>query len=157
MTENARDDLIEELHELLISVLDSSEAALESAEKRRKLELEAVTLNLLTERATEQHRMQANLSALNGRMEGIQESISKLPKRSRDRVAEQLAELSNLVRQSLDGGPDRPTASEELKRWIEIRKGHAADKKVRTDRNRITDFLNFAGDRPVNKYRFSDF
>ncbi|MGM4990523.1 DUF6538 domain-containing protein [Tardiphaga sp. 841_E9_N1_2] len=157
MTENARDDLIEELHELLISVLDSSEAALESAEKRRKLELEAVTLNLLTERAAEQQRMRGRLAVLNGRMEGMQESVSKLPKHARDRVAEQVAELSNLVRQSLDGGPDRPTASEELKRWIEIRNGHAADKKVRTDRNRITDFLNFAGDRPVNKYRFSDF
>lgn len=49
-------------------------------------------------------------------------------------------------------------ASEELKRWtIDIRKGHAADKKVRTDRNRIADFLDFAGDRPVNKYRYSDF
>jgi hypothetical protein len=157
MTENARDDLIEELHELLISVLDSSEAALESAEKRRKLELEAVTLNLLTERATEQHRMHANLSALNGRMEGIQESVSKLPKRARDRVAEQVAELSDLVRQSLDSGPERPVASAELKRWIELRDGHAADKKVRTDRNRITDFLEFAGDRPINKYRYSDF
>lgn len=38
----------------------------------------------------------------------------------------------------------------ELERWIELRWGHAADKKVRTDRNQIKDFADFAGNRPAD-------
>lgn len=158
MMEDARDKLIEELNDLLLSMMDTSEQALEDAEQRRKAEMEAVTVRLLAARSAEQQQLGERLETLTGKMKGLQESVSKLPKSARDRVADQVAELSRLVRQSLDGGPPRPLASEELERWtINIRNGHAADKKVRTDRNRIADFLNFAGDRPVNKYRYSDF
>ncbi len=66
MTEDARDNLVEELHGLLHSVMDASESALEAAEQRRKAELEAVTLNLLTERSTEQQRLGKRLEALKG-------------------------------------------------------------------------------------------
>jgi integrase len=67
--------------------------------------------------------------------------------------------LSRLVAQSLEGGPQRPLLSESLEQWTnEIRYHEGIDpKKVRTDQNRINDFKEFAGDRPVNKYEFFDF
>ena len=45
-----------------------------------------------------------------------------------------------------------------LEEWIEIRGGLGIiPKTVTTEYNRITDFIRFAGDRPVNKYTFFDF
>lgn len=70
----------------------------------------------------------------------------------------QVESLSGKVDTSLDGGHVRPLLSEELDRWTQIRRGaQIGEKKVTTDFNRITDFMNFAGDKPVNKYVFSDF
>jgi len=70
----------------------------------------------------------------------------------------QVESLSGKVDTSLDGGPPRPLLSEVLGRWTELRRGlQIGEKKVTTDYNRITDFMNFAGDKPVNKYIFSDF
>lgn len=70
----------------------------------------------------------------------------------------QVLSLSGKVDTSLDGGHVRPLLSEELDRWTAIRRGtQIGEKKVTTDFNRITDFMHFAGDKPVNKYVFSDF
>lgn len=158
MTTDARDKLIEELNSLLLSVMDTSEQALEAAEQRRKAELEAVTLRLLTARSAEQQQLGKRLETLRGGMQDLQSTVAKLPKPQRDALVQRVANMERLLQQSLDGGPPRPFASEELKRWVtDLRKGHASDKKIRTDQNRITDFLDFAGDRPVNKYRYSDF
>lgn len=158
MAEDARDKLIENLHELLVTVVETSDRALEKAELQRKVDVQTVAKAFLTEKLAERQQFIAHQEAIKGKLNVLHASVSKLPKPARDSVADQVAELSNLVKQSLDGGPPRPLASEELKRWTtDIRKGHAADKKVRTDQNRITDFLDFAGDRPVNKYRYSDF
>ncbi|CAN7610667.1 site-specific integrase [Rhizobium leguminosarum] len=70
----------------------------------------------------------------------------------------QVEVLSGKVDTSLDGGPTRPLLSEVLDPWIEQRRGLQIDKsKLKTDYNRINDFIKFAGDKPVNKYVFSDF
>lgn len=152
MAEDARDKLIQNLHELLVTVVETSDRALEKAELQRKVDVQTVTKAFLAEKLAERQEFIAHQQTVRGKLNALHESVSKLPKPARHGVADQIAELSELVRQSLDGGPPRPLASEELARWtIDIRKGHAADKKVRTDRNRIADFLDFAGDRPVNK------
>jgi hypothetical protein len=39
MTNTARDDLVEELQELLLAVMETSEEALETADRRRRLEV----------------------------------------------------------------------------------------------------------------------
>lgn len=66
--------------------------------------------------------------------------------------------LSAQVQMSLDGGPTRPLMSTLLEDWIEIRSGLGIDPKtVKTEHNRIQDFIRFAGDRPVNKYAYFDF
>lgn len=152
-----KDELIEELQAMLLSALDNADATIQALEKSRELEVKSVTLNLLTERLAEQEEFGQRMEMLNGRMNGLVETIKRLPARERDALSDQVTELSALVRQSLAGGPDRPLALAELERWTELRWGHADDKKVRTDRNRITDFVDFAGNRPVNRYRYSDF
>lgn len=61
------------------------------------------------------------------------------------------------MQQVLAGGPDKPILLDELETWTELRKDHAQDKKVKTDQNRIRDFVEYAGNKPVNRYRFSEF
>jgi len=75
-----------------------------------------------------------------------------------DSLQSQVAQLSQQVQLSLDGGPLRPLLSEVLGDWIEMRQGLAiGGKKIKTDRNRIEDFIEFAGDKPLNKYTYFDF
>jgi integrase len=70
----------------------------------------------------------------------------------------QVEALSGKVQTSLDGGPARPLLSEVLEAWTALRRGlQIGGKKVTTDYNRIRDFMAFAGDKPLNKYVFSDF
>jgi len=152
-----KDELIAELQAMLIGAMDAAERAQEAADHRRELEVKAVALKFATERLAEQEEMDARLLAVGNGIQGLRDRISRLPKDQRDAVGAQLAELSALVKQSLDGGPERPLLLDELDRWIELRAGHAAEKKIRTDRNRILDFVAFAGNRPVNRYRYSDF
>lgn len=157
MSSAARDDLVEELQSMLLNAFDMSEAAIATAERRRILEVKTVTLNLLTDRLKEQQEFGQRMRSLNGGMHVLKATVAKLPKPQRDALAAQIDELSALVKQSLEGGPKRPNATSELERWLDLREGHASEKKVRTDGNRIRDFINFAGDKPVNAYRYSDF
>lgn len=152
-----RENLVEGLQRMLIETIDAAEDALEAVEKRRKLEIKALTLNMLIERIAEQKEFGARLTSLNGCLADIQHKVSALPEIQRGPIADELRELSNLVQTALDGGPSRPLLLDELDRWIELRAGHASEKKIRTDRNRIQDFAEFAGNRPVNKYRYADF
>lgn len=152
-----KDELIEELQEMLIAAMDMAESVSEAAERRRVAEMKAVTLNLMTEQHHEQLEMGRRLQSLGGGIETLQHTIARLPKPQRDALAVQITELSALVKQSLQGGPVRPSALNELDRWLVLREGHASEKKIRTDANRIRDFIDFAGDKPVNAYRYSDF
>lgn len=66
--------------------------------------------------------------------------------------------LSAAVQTLLDGGETRPLMSETLEEWHTVRSGLGIDqKKVDTDYNRLKYFIAFAGDKPVNKYRFLEF
>lgn len=56
-----------------------------------------------------------------------------------------------------EGGPANPLLLDKLEGWAELRKDHAQDKKFKADQNRIRDFVVYAGNKPVNRYRFSDF
>lgn len=152
-----KDELIEQLQEMLVGAMDMAESIEKSSERRRIAEVKTVTLNLTTEHHRQQLEMDRRLRFLGGGISSLQKTISQLPKAQRNALANQIDELSALVKQTLDGGHIRPLALEELDRWLLLRQGHASDKKVRTDGNRIRDFVAFAGNRPVNKYRYSDF
>lgn len=152
-----KDELIAELQRMLISALDAADHVKRQADRRQARDLNALTLATASERLTDQIEVDARLQAIGTGISALHGRISALPKDQRGTIGEQLAELSALVKTSLDGGPERPLLLDELDRWIELRAGHAADKKIKTDRARILDFVAFAGNRPVNRYRHSDF
>lgn len=157
MSDSARDDLVRKLLEMLSTSLRDTEDALQAAEFRHAMEMETERLNHMSERLAEQQAMGERLRTIGKGLEGLRSGVSKLPNDRRPDLSVKFDALSALVGQVLDGGPPRPLASTELPRWLVLRKGQASEKKIRTDGNRIRDFLNHAGDRPVNKYRFSDF
>ncbi|MBN9334517.1 tyrosine-type recombinase/integrase [Devosia sp.] len=157
MTDMSRDELVEELQELLVQVLADAESTIDSLRRQRELEVRTVTLRLQTERYRDQLDMQERLQLLGGAIDGLAKTAESLPKNQRNDIAAQLAALSAQVQQVLAGGPDKPMLLDELETWTELRKDHAQDKKVKTDANRIRDFVEYAGNKPVNRYRFSDF
>jgi len=76
-----------------------------------------------------------------------------------DAFEERFAALHTAVEANLDGGYVRPLMSVALDEWhneIRMKQG-IKEKKTDTDYSRLQDFIEFAGDRPVNKYKFFDF
>jgi len=74
-------------------------------------------------------------------------------------LSEKIASLNAAVQTTLDGGYVRPLMSVALHEWhneIRLQQGIAGD-KTDTDYKRLSDFIKFAGDQPVNKYKFFDF
>lgn len=73
-------------------------------------------------------------------------------------LSNKIAHLSKSVELVLDGGHPGPLLSVALEEWINVRGGLGIDpKKVDTDYNRIKDFIAFAGDLAINKYRYLNF
>lgn len=73
-------------------------------------------------------------------------------------LSDKITSLNDSVALMLDGGKPGPLLSVALEEWFPIRSGLGIDqKKIDTDYNRIKDFIKFAGDKPINKYRFLDF
>lgn len=65
--------------------------------------------------------------------------------------------LSDSVAMALDGGPPRALFSEAMEEWHKMRGGLGIDpKKIDMDYARLKDFIEVAGDKPINKYRFLD-
>ncbi|MCX8999566.1 hypothetical protein NOF55_20890 [Rhizobiaceae bacterium BDR2-2] len=72
-------------------------------------------------------------------------------------MSQQVTDLSERVQTSIEG-PPRPLASEALETWTDVRrKTKVNPKKITTNYNRITDFITFAGDKPLDKYTFLEF
>jgi integrase len=74
-------------------------------------------------------------------------------------MKQHLMALNQSVETSLNGGFERPLMSVAIEEWhreIRLKEG-IQEKKTDTDYNRLQDFIEFAGDRPVNKYKFYDF
>lgn len=99
-----KDELIEELQEMLVGAMDMAESIAVAAERRRVAEMKTVTLNLMTEHHHEQLEMGRRLQSLGGGIESLQHTIARLPKPQRDTLVVQITELSALVKQSLEGG-----------------------------------------------------
>jgi hypothetical protein len=78
---------------------------------------------------------------------------------SMDSIADKLETLSLAVDNMLEGGTPGPLMSEALEWWHhEIRVPlRLSGNKSGNDYNRLKDFMAFAGDKPVNRYRFADF
>lgn len=157
MTDISRDELVEQLLDMLTNVMADAQSTIDNLEKRREAEVKTVTFRLQTARYRDQLEMRGKLKSLGGHIEDIARQVENLPKGQRGDVATQMAALTGAVQQMLAGGADAPLLLDELEKWSLLRKGHAQDKKIRTDQNRIRDFVDHAGHRPVNRYKYSDF
>lgn len=151
--------IIDQLIDLLEATYEEAISTLELQQKVRESEVKALTLKHYNEQIRQHSATAMKITEVGERIERLQKQADHIGSNGMRGVKADLDVLAALVAQSLDGGPPRPFLSESLEQWTnEIRYHEGIDpKKVRTDQNRINDFKEFAGDRPVNKYDFLDF
>ena len=180
MPDNAdpRDAIIAELQRQLAEVMDEARKMMEVTEeatqlqesvhaaelKQQELEIKAAVLERentirrdVNEVYTSFMETQATVLQTLEKAKAERSVTTITPKL--EALSEKIASLNAAVETSLDGGYIRPLMSVALDHWHnDIRVHQGIDgKKTDTDYKRIKDFIVFAGDRPVNKYRFFDF
>ncbi|MGF0539897.1 hypothetical protein ACQQ2Q_18005 [Agrobacterium sp. ES01] len=159
-----RDALISELQGQLAEMADQFAEYRTNSERLLAVETENARLTGQNEVLATVVPIGQHLGAVADGMEALEAKVRSLPRKEQGgvedalaRLQEQMTSLSQAVQMSLDGGPLRPLLSEALEDWIGVRNGLGIDpKKVSTDRNRILDFIAFAGDKPANKYSYFD-
>ncbi|MBB5576967.1 MULTISPECIES: site-specific integrase [Rhizobium] len=151
--------IIDQLVDLLEATYDEAISTLELQQEVRRKEIKALTLKHYNEQIRQHSATAIKIKEVGERIERLQKQADQMGSNGMQGVKADLDGLARLVALSLDGGPQRPLLSESLEQWTnEIRYHEGIDpKKVRTDQNRINDFKEFAGDKPVNKYEFFDF
>ncbi|KQZ50472.1 hypothetical protein ASD54_09565 [Rhizobium sp. Root149] len=165
MTTDPRDIIIAELTAHIDTLIEGFREYKESVYRLRKFEVEEARLATENVYLAEMGKMSDHLTYIADGMQTLEGKVRSLPSRDKTDVGStmaaiqaQMIALSQQVQTSLDGGPVRPLLSEVLDEWTTTRQGlRIGKKKVKTDYNRIKDFMTFAGDRPLNKYIFSDF
>ena len=125
----------------------------------RQKELKAFRLRHQRKSFQREKEIEAKLKIVGEQIREVQERARTIEAGGIKDVRAELDGLAKMVALSLDGGPARPLLSDALEEWTNDIRYHEGivSKKVRTDQNRINDFKDFAGDRPVNKYEFFDF
>ncbi|WP_149338673.1 site-specific integrase [Neorhizobium sp. P12A] len=159
-----RDALIVELQGQLEAMADQFREYRTNSERLLAFEIENARLSGENEVLARVVPIGEHLAAVADGMEALETKVRSLPRKQQTDVEDALAllqsqmvSLSQKVQMSLDGGPTRPLLSEVLEDWTEVRNGFGIDpKKINTDRNRILDFIEFAGDKPANKYSYYD-
>ena len=151
--------IIEQLVEMLTATVDEAAETLALQEDVRQKELRAFRLRHQRESFQREKEIEAKLKIVGEQIREVQERARTIEAGGIKDVRAELDGLAKIVALSLDGGPARPLLSDALEEWTnDIRYHEGIDaKKVRTDQNRINDFKDFAGDKPVNKYEFFDF
>ena len=165
MKTDPRDIIIAELTAQIEAFMDGFEQYEKQANQRCENAVNVARLQGENERLRQIGHMSDYIGSIADGVEILTTKMNRLPKTTMGNdVANTLADLqtqiltlSQNVQLSLDGGPARPLLSEALEEWIEMRKGFGIDpKKINTDRNRILDFIEFAGEKPANKYSYYD-
>jgi len=159
-----RDALIAELQGQLAEMADQFEEYRTNSERLLAVEVEHARLVGENQTLAKVVPIGEYLGAVADGMEALEAKVRSLPRTQQGGVEDALAllqnqmtSLSQAVHMSLEGGPPRPHLSEVLEDWVEVRSGFGiAAKKIDTDRNRVLDFIAFAGDRPANKYTYYD-
>lgn len=159
-----RDALIAELQGQLAEMADQFEEYRTNSERLLAVETENARLTGQNEVLATVVPIGEHLGTLADGMGALEAKVRTLPRTQQGGVEDALAllqdqmtSLSQAVQMSLDGGPVRPLLSEVLEDWTEVRSGFGvAAKKIDTDRNRVLDFIEFAGDKPANKYTYYD-
>lgn len=176
-----RDALISDLQQQLVQVTEEAQSLVEVANQtidtqdrllvveRKKHELQMLHTALQRE-----DRFKRDLDMLRTSFDEMHELVIKRLKEAKSKssaakdeaitlqfesMKQHLMALNESVEASLNGGFERPLMSVALEEWhreIRLKQG-IQEKKTDTDYSRLQDFIEFAGDRPVNKYKFFDF
>lgn len=104
-----------------------------------------------SESKTTSERLIQEAAAVKSELEHISKQVTGM--------RDDITAVRESVDQSLEGGAARPLTTDALEDWhhnIRLKEGINA-KKTTTDYNRIKDFIAFAGDQPVNKYKYDQF
>lgn len=163
-----RDEIIRELTDMVDKLTDQAKRSAVIADRRVEVAIQKTEASIFIDQLRQQDEMNSKLKLLGGGIASIQAHVERTRDKASPEAAKlelalaaltrQFSELSNNVRTSLEGGPERPLLSVVLDQWTDIRsKLDISTKKVKTDYNRIKDFCGFAGDKPVNKYTYFDF
>ncbi|NTE56093.1 site-specific integrase [Agrobacterium tumefaciens] len=159
-----RDRLIAELQAQLDALLHEHRVYREMSERLLAVETETARVEGENAVMAQVAPIGVHLGVVADGMQALEAKIRTLPRRAQADVGEtlallqsQIAALSGTVQLSLDGGPVRPLLSEALREWIDVREDIGiTDKKVKMDKSRVKDFIEFAGDKPANKYTYFD-
>ncbi|WP_422039330.1 DUF6538 domain-containing protein [Roseibium sp.] len=160
-----RDQLISELQQMLVTVMSDAEAALEMAEERRQLELKAQSLRFRTSELEQQRAMSEKLSPLGEAIQQLKKTAGELKVglgqkavsagRELSPLEHRLNHLETMISSLISGSPPKPMLSSVLAKWSETKISQGvARKNVNGQINRIKNFIDFAGDRPLNDYKF---
>lgn len=166
--DDMRDEIIRELTDMVDKLTDQARRSAAIADRRIEIAVQKTEASMLIEQLRRQDEMGSKLERLGGGIASVKTQVERMREKASPETGKleealaaltrQFSELSQEVRTSLDGGPERPLLSVVLEQWIDIRsKLDIGIKKVKTDYNRIKDFSAFAGDKPVNKYTYFDF
>ncbi|WP_313196583.1 tyrosine-type recombinase/integrase [Shinella zoogloeoides] len=173
-----RDAIIAELQRQLAEVMDDARKTMEATEQAIQLQ-ESVHAAELEQQANEirvaalerENTIRRDVNAVYTSFLETQATVLQTLEKAKaernvaavtpklEALSEKIESLNAAVETSLDGGYVRPLMSAALDQWhreIRVNQG-IKEKKTDTDYNRLKDFIAFAGDKPVNKYRFFDF
>lgn len=179
MAADIRDAIIAELTDMVEALIANAHEVEVLHEKHLAVEVENTERRMLLEESRRQKVLGAKLKTLGKTIADVQPQLNQViqqQQQSRDdgrssenpaslellmesflAMNQQVADLSARVQTSIEG-PTRPLASEALETWTEVRRKTKVDpKKITTDYNRVTDFITFAGDKPLDKYTFLEF
>ncbi len=176
MAADIRDAIIAELTDMVAAMIANAHEVEVLHEKHLAMEVENTERRMLIEESRRQKVLGSKLKTLGDTIADVQPRINQVIQQRRDdggpsenpaslelimksftAMSQQVADLSQRVQTSIEG-PPRPPASEALQTWTDVRRKTKVDpKKITTDYNRITDFITFAGDKPLDKYTFLEF
>ncbi|HSX74171.1 MAG TPA: hypothetical protein VLG73_08230 [Shinella sp.] len=150
-------------------VADVTDQVMEEQDRLHAIELENQGLRLRAESHERENTFKREVNAVYSSFIDTQTSVLQTLQGGRasatatpgsvqnqlEALARKMASLNQSVEIMLDGGHPGPLLSEALEHWFKVRSGLGLDqKKVDTDYNRVKDFISFAGDKPINRYRY---
>ncbi|KAE8235102.1 hypothetical protein A4X03_0g9900, partial [Tilletia caries] len=153
-------------------VADVTDQVMEEQDRLHAIELENQGLRLRAESHERENAFKREVNTVYSSFIATQTSVLETLQRGKatgaaapesvqtqlEALARKMACLNQSVEIMLDGGHPGPLLSEALEHWFKVRSGLGIDqKKVDTDYNRVRDFISYAGDKPINRYRYLEF
>lgn len=149
-----RDQLIRELEEMVLFSFDH----MKELKRLHETEMEKAEYEHLRERIRAEDEKKALVTKATSSLQEVEKFIANLPDKS---LQSQIDNLRTLISERIPivaPAPVLPCLSETVGSFLNLcRKEGTAEKRVLTLERRIADFIEFAGDRPVDAYGLNDF